>query len=110
MISSNKCQRKKRTWRFDPVQGKKVPYDWPCGGKCGKYHALSADAIAKDTSWCLEQAQVDTKEFKSHQSRGNAETVIIYASKFSDEFDATEAKLRARHSEEEKNPRKIRTT
>ena len=103
LISSTKCQRRARTWRFDPIQGKKVPYDWPCGGRCGKYHALSADAIAKDTTWCLEQAQVDTREFKSHQSRGNAETVIIYASRFSDEFDADEAKVRARHSDTTQN-------
>jgi hypothetical protein len=53
LISSTKCQRKARTWRFDPVQGKKVAYDWPCGGSCGKYHALSTDRIAKDTIWCL---------------------------------------------------------
>jgi hypothetical protein len=37
----------------------------------------------------------DTKEFKSHQSRGNAETVIICASRSSDELDAAEAKLKA---------------
>jgi hypothetical protein len=42
---------------------------------------------------------VDTHEFKSHQSRGSAETVIIYAATFSDKFDAEEAKKRARHSE-----------
>ena len=99
LISSTKCQRKARTWRFDPVQGKKVAYDWPCGGSCGKYHALSTDRIAKDTIWCLERAQVDTKEFKSHQSRGNAETVIVYSSTFSDQFTADEAKTRARHSD-----------
>ena len=108
LISSTKCQRRARTWRFDPIQGKKVPCDWPCGGRCGKYHALSADAIAKDTTWCLEQAQVDTREFKSHQSRGNAETVIIYASRFSDEFDADEAKVRARHSDTTQNKYYIR--
>ena len=103
LISSTKCQRRARTYRFDAVQGKKMPYDWPCGGNCGHYHALSTDRIAKDTIWCLQQAQVDTHEFKSHQSRGNAETVIIYAATFSDEFDAEEAKKRARHSEVTQN-------
>jgi hypothetical protein len=103
LISSTKCQRRAPTTRFDQVQNKKVKYHWPCGGKCGQYHSLSPDRVAKDTVWCLETAQVDTKEFKSHQSRGNAETVVIYPSRFSNEFDASEARVRARHSEVTQN-------
>jgi hypothetical protein len=43
-------------------------------------------------------------EFKSHhQPRDNAEAVVIYAATFSGEFDAEEAKKRARHSEVTQN-------
>jgi hypothetical protein len=100
LISSATCQRPAYTLRKNKVSGIKERHYADCGGHCGMYHPLSADTIAKDTTWCLQLAGVDTREFKSHQSRGNAETVLVYASKYSDTFELDEARKRARHSEQ----------
>jgi hypothetical protein len=93
LMSSTKCQRR-NTHRKNPLTGMKELYTPACGGRCGKYHALSVDRIASDTENCLELAGVDTSEFKSHQPRGNAEAVIVYSPRFSDEFASSESMVR----------------
>ena len=99
LVGSTKCNRKEWYTRKNKVTEQLEKKFTECGGHCGQYHPLTSDTIAKDTVWCLKLAQVDTKEFTSHKSRGNAETIIVHAAKYSDQFDVDEARKRARHSE-----------
>ena len=95
-ISTVKCKR--RTTKRKGATGTTHEHTPHCGGKCGRYHPIDSQTIAKDRVWAMKLAGVDTK-FTAHACRGNAEMCIIHGSQYSDRFKMNEARLRARHSE-----------
>jgi hypothetical protein len=97
-VSSTKCRRNSHLKRTDGA-GKVVQTATRCGGKCGKYHPMSAQAISKDRVWAMKLAGIDPK-FTGHAGRGNAEMCIIHGARFSNRFTRDEARFRARHTQE----------
>ena len=97
-VSSTKCRRNSHSKRTNGA-GKVVHPPTQCGGKCGKYHPMSPQAIAQDRVWAMKLAGIDPK-FTGHAGRGNAEMCIIHGARFSNRFTRDEARFRARHTQE----------